>query len=162
RRFERRDDERLASLSARLRTIADCGAEPPSQSEDNSDEEVAPANAYVIFDAQENGKGGLNTQFIDEATLKLFEKSLFGTQGWLSPRKMADILLGGGSVQQYHEADTEAAVSLVDKFQYFTGENTGKRALAPELKRLTLMEITLPMNGAVCIPQNRLLLARAG
>jgi hypothetical protein len=74
---------------------------------------------------------------------------------------MTDILLAGGGVLQFHEADTEAAVSLLDKFQYFSGENTGKRALAPELKRLTLMEVTGPMNGPVCIPQNRLLLARA-
>ncbi|KAG8708376.1 hypothetical protein FRC11_006532, partial [Ceratobasidium sp. 423] len=141
RRFERQDDERFASLTARLRTIADCGAEPPSQSEDAPDEEPeTPANAYVIFDGQEDGEGGLDTQFINEVTLKQFEKTLFGTEGWLSPRKMADILLAGGSVLQYHEADTEAAVSLLNKFQYFPGENTGKRALAPELKRLTLME----------------------
>ncbi|CAE7151883.1 unnamed protein product [Rhizoctonia solani] len=161
RRFQRQDDERFASLSARLRTIADCGAAPPKQSEDDEEEE-SPADAYVIFDSQEDGEGGLNTQFINEATLKVFEKSLFGTQGWLSPRKIADILLAGGSVLQYHEVDTEAAVSLLDKFQYFPGENTGKRALAPELKRLTLIEVTLPLNGAVCIPQNRLLLARQG
>ncbi|KDN40369.1 hypothetical protein RSAG8_08132, partial [Rhizoctonia solani AG-8 WAC10335] len=160
RRFERQVDERFASLTARLRTIADCGAAPPSQSEDDEENE-GPADAYVIFDSQEDGEGGLNTQFINETTLKQFEKSLFGTEGWLSPRKMTDILLAGGGVLQFQEADTEAAVSLLDKFQYFSGENTGKRALAPELKRLTLMEVTGPMNGPVCIPQNRLLLARA-
>ncbi|EUC61985.1 hypothetical protein RSOL_411760 [Rhizoctonia solani AG-3 Rhs1AP] len=161
RRFERQDDERFASLTARLRTIADCGAAPPNQSEDD-EENAGPADAYVIFDSQEDGGGGLNTQFIDELTLKQFEKSLFGTEGWLSPRKMTDILLAGGSVLQYHEVDTEAAVSLLDKFQYFPGENTGKRALAPELKRLTMVETSLPRSDPVCIPQNRLLLARQG
>ncbi|CAE6405963.1 unnamed protein product [Rhizoctonia solani] len=161
RRFERQDDERFASLTARLRTIADCGAAPLTQSEDD-EESPGPADAYVIFDSQEDGEGGLNTQFINEVTLKQFEKLLFGTEGWLSPRKVIDILLAGGSVLQYHESDTEAAVSLLNKFQYFPGENTGKRALAPELKRLTLIEINVPLNGPVCIPQNRLLLARQG
>ncbi|CAE6468870.1 unnamed protein product [Rhizoctonia solani] len=159
RRFSRQDDERFASLTARLRTITDCGAAPPAQSEDD-EENQAPADAYVVFDSQEDGEGGLNTQFIDEITLKRFEKSLFGTEGWLSPRKMVDIVLAGGSVMQYHEADTEAAVSLLNKFQYFPGENTGKRALTPELRRLALIEISGPLNGPVCIPQNRLLLAR--
>ncbi|CAE6504945.1 unnamed protein product [Rhizoctonia solani] len=165
RRFERQDDERFASLTAKLRTPADCGVEPPSRSNEDSDgenESGGPANAYIIFSGQEDGEGGLNTHFIEEAALKLFEKSLFGTEGWLSPRKMVDILLASGSVLQFHERDIEAAVSLLNKFQYFPGENTGKRALAPELKRLILAEPDTPMNTAYCVPQSRLLLARRG
>ncbi|KAG8708374.1 hypothetical protein FRC11_006530, partial [Ceratobasidium sp. 423] len=163
RRITRQDDERFASLTAKLRTAADCGAEPPSQPDDDSEEESeGPADAYIIFGGQEDGEGGLDTQFIDEAALKQFEKTIFGTEGWLSPRKMADILLAGGSVLQYHEVDTEAAVSLLNKFQYFPGENTGKRALAPELKRMILKEPDTPVGSPSCVPQSRLWLAREG
>ncbi|CAE6344591.1 unnamed protein product [Rhizoctonia solani] len=163
RRSQRQNDERLATLTAKLRTIADCGAESPSQSEDNSDEEAEDSdNAYVIFGGQEDGNGGLSTHFINEVTLKQFESSLFGTKGWLSSRKMVDILLAGGGVLQYHEADTEAAVSFLNKFQYFTGENTGKRALAPEIKRMVLGEPDIPADSPYCVPQRRLWLAHQG
>ncbi|CAE6467820.1 unnamed protein product [Rhizoctonia solani] len=163
RRITRQDDERLAVLTAKLRTVADCGAEPPSQSEDDSEgENDGPANAYIIFGGEEDGQGGLNTSFINEVTLKQFEKTLFATEGWLSPRKMADILLAAGSVKQYHEVDTEAAVSLLDKFQYFPGETTGKRALAPELKRMISKGPSIPTRGPVCVPQSKLWLARGG
>ncbi|KAJ1311880.1 hypothetical protein OPQ81_010339 [Rhizoctonia solani] len=160
RRLERQDDERFSSLTAKLRTVADCGAEPPQSEGDSDEESEEPANAYIIFGGQEDGEGGLSTQFISEATLKQFEKSLFGTEGWLSPRKMADILLASGSVLRYHEVDTEAAVSLLDKFQYFPGGNTGKRALAPEMKRMILNEPSIPMGNPECVPQSRLWLAR--
>ncbi|KAF8761812.1 hypothetical protein RHS01_01219 [Rhizoctonia solani] len=136
-RSHKLSDERLASLT-----------EPPSQSEgddeEEEDEEEGSNNAYIIFGGQEDGNGGLSTQFMSETTIKQFEKTLFGTEGWLSPRKMADILLASGGVLQYHEADTEAAVSFLNKFQYFTGENTGKRALAPEIKRMVLGEPDTP------------------
>ncbi|ELU36336.1 hypothetical protein AG1IA_09638 [Rhizoctonia solani AG-1 IA] len=165
-RSHKLSDERLASLTAKLRTIVDCGAEPPSQSEgddeEEEDEEEGSNNAYIIFGGQEDGNGGLSTQFMSETTIKQFEKTLFGTEGWLSPRKMADILLASGGVLQYHEADTEAAVSFLNKFQYFTGENTGKRALAPEIKRMVLGEPDTPANSPYCVPQRRLWLARQG
>ncbi|KAG8708375.1 hypothetical protein FRC11_006531 [Ceratobasidium sp. 423] len=163
RRITRRDDERFALLTAKLRTIADCGAKPPSQPENGSEgENEGPADAYVIFGGEEDGEGGLNSTFINEITLKQFEKTLFGTEGWLSPRKMADITLAAGSVQQYHEVDTEPAVSLLDKFQYFPGENTGKRALAPALKRMILKGPDTPARGPLCVPQSKLWLAREG
>ncbi|CAE6354685.1 unnamed protein product [Rhizoctonia solani] len=162
RRSQRHNDERLVTLTGKLRTIEDCGAEPPSQSEDDDDKETEVANAYVIFGGQEDGNGGLSTHISNEITLKQFERSLFGTEGWLSSRKMADILLAGASVLQYHEADTEAAVAFLNKFQYFTGENTGKRALAPEIKRMVLGEPDVPAGSPYCVPLRRLWLAHQG
>ncbi|KAF8597266.1 hypothetical protein BDV93DRAFT_610504 [Ceratobasidium sp. AG-I] len=162
--------ERFSSLYVKSKTIDECNAKEPracTAFELNSHHvEKAAPDAVTIFDRAIRGGG--ESKGTTAANIKSFEEPLFGCEGWLSPLKLANLLLAAATVLSYNEADRTTAKSAVEKFQFFQGESDGKSALTPELARLANLEKADPVATGgeteekfeVCIPQRMLLLAR--
>ncbi|KAB5588609.1 Peptide-n4-(N-acetyl-beta-glucosaminyl)asparagine amidase A [Ceratobasidium theobromae] len=148
-RYRSYGNERNSNLNAALRTIGDCNSQgqtfcAAAPDPDNEDE-AATANVYTIFvslpnQAEDAGEDYV-AQFIDEAELEMFEELLFGTKGWISPKKIADLLLAAGTVKHFDEVDVEAPERFKRKFKYFQEESTGKK-YTQERKLLTELEKT--------------------
>ncbi|CAE6467109.1 unnamed protein product, partial [Rhizoctonia solani] len=95
----------------------------------------------VMFSAQtEDMIGGWSTMYITEKNVKVFEEPFFGTKGWISPRKLVDILMAAGTALLHGETDTEAGEHLQHKFDYYQGEKSGKGMFAKERTQLTQLE----------------------
>jgi hypothetical protein len=65
----------------------------------------------------------------------------------------------------YHEVDTDTALDLKERFDYFQGEKMGVRILTQERALLTRLEAEYDKEHKgeeVCVPQRLLLLARHG
>jgi hypothetical protein len=80
-----------------------------------------------------------------------------------SPLKLVQLLLAAGTVLHYKEYDKDSPKSLLEKFQYFEGENNGKDDVTRELAILTKLEPKKAQENkdeVVCVPQRLLLLAR--
>ncbi|KAJ1311865.1 hypothetical protein OPQ81_010325 [Rhizoctonia solani] len=152
--------ERFASLYAKSRMLAEIDPNNPTKCSAIrlNDNKVwrAASDAVIVFDRNGSKSKGTTT-----ANIKSFEESLFNTDGWISPLKLAEILLAAGTVMRYGERDRATPKSVLDKFNYFAGETDGLTPLARELKRLTELEAKEPSSQAVVsIPQRLLLLAR--
>ncbi|KAF8597790.1 hypothetical protein BDV93DRAFT_527188 [Ceratobasidium sp. AG-I] len=161
--------ERLTTLSMKSKTIDECNAEKPRvcsayQIIHGFLEDGAPG-AVTVFDRFGDGSKGTTA-----ANLRRFEKPLFGCEGWLSPRKLTDLLFAAATVLHYDEPDDETAKTALERFRFFRGESDGQDALAPELARLARLEKDepampnvdeIPDDGVeICVPQRMLLLAR--
>ncbi|CAE7150360.1 unnamed protein product [Rhizoctonia solani] len=116
----------------------------------------AASDAITVFD-----RNGGKSKGTTPANIKSFEETLFCTEGWISPLKLAQILFAAGTVMLYREADKSSPKAVLEKFSYFEGENNGASLLAEELKLLATLEAKEPTDQTVIsIPQRLLLLAR--
>ncbi|KAB5588608.1 hypothetical protein CTheo_7948 [Ceratobasidium theobromae] len=161
------EDERNSSLDGALRTISDCKPDDPSfcaaAPDPENEDEIVAVNGCTIFVGVEDFFRGFVAQSVSEADLGLFEELFFGTKGWISPRKLADLLLAAGMVQHFNEFDVETPEDFKYKFRYFQGENMGRRPLIQERNLLVELEKKYGeehKGEAVCVPQRLLLLAR--
>ncbi|CAE6354710.1 unnamed protein product [Rhizoctonia solani] len=180
------EDERNAMLNAATREISECNpskstkcaAEPELPEHDEEDEEKAEQvvepvvienfKAHTLFSGVEDMVDGWTTMYITEQNVKNFEEPLLGTKGWISPRKLVDILMAAGTALLHKEVDTEAAEHLQHEFDYYQGEKSGKGIFAKERKQLTQLEKAekakdkKDASREVCVPERLLLLARHG
>ncbi|CAE7184485.1 unnamed protein product [Rhizoctonia solani] len=174
------EDERDAMLNAAAREIGECNPNKPTKcavkpelSEDSEEEEelsmqIENVNAYTLF----SGSGGMgndwSTMYITEENVKTFEEPLLGTKGWISPRKLVDILTAAGTALLHGELDTEVGEHLLHEFDYYQGEKSGKGIFAKERRQLTQLEKVEKAKDKkdpareVCVPERLLLLARHG
>ncbi|CAE6476630.1 unnamed protein product [Rhizoctonia solani] len=154
--------ERFSSLFAKPRMRIEIDPENPtacSAIKRNANGALkAASDAVTIFD-----RNGSKSKGTTAANIKSFEGTLFCTEGWISPLKLAEILLAAANVMGYRERDKTTPKSVLEKFNYFDGETNGKNLLAEELKSLAALEAKEPTDQAVVsIPQRLLLLARHG
>ncbi|CAE6405949.1 unnamed protein product [Rhizoctonia solani] len=169
------EDERSATLNAAARDIAECDpdnptkcAAVPEEPEEEDAEPIENFKVYTLFSGVEDYFDGWATMYITEENIKKFEEPLLGTNGWISPRKLVDVLMAAGTALLHRELDTEAGEHLQHKFDYYQGEKNGKGMFAQERKRLTELEKVekehdkLDKTREVCVPERLLLLARHG
>ncbi|CAE6532298.1 unnamed protein product [Rhizoctonia solani] len=174
------EDERDAMLNAAGREIGECEPNKPTKCaaepelpEDSEDEEEEPKpienfKARTLFSGVEGMADGWSTMYITEENIKSFEEPFLGTKGWISPRKLVDILMAAGTALLHGEVDTEAGEHLQHEFDYYQGEKSGKGIFAKERKQLTQLEKVEKAKDKkdstreVCVPERLLLLARHG
>lgn len=71
-----------------------------------------------------------------------FEEALFDCSGWLSPRKLYDLLAAAGTVGHYHEALGRDILDRAGrgKFKMFQGETDGRSEGKDEAMKLAQAE----------------------
>ncbi|KAG8735017.1 hypothetical protein FRC11_003513, partial [Ceratobasidium sp. 423] len=146
-RMRLHEDERSATLDAAGRDIGECDpdipikcAAVPEEPEGEDAEPIDNFKAYTLFSGVEDFLDGWTTMYITKENIKKFEEPFLGTNGWISPRKLVDILMAAGTALLHRELDTEAGEHLQHEFDYYQGETTGKGAFAQERKQLTELE----------------------
>ena len=74
--------------------------------------------------------------------LNEFEEALFDCSGWLSPRKLYDLLAAAGTVGHYHEALGRDILEKAGrgKFKMFQGETDGRSECRDEASKLAQAE----------------------
>ncbi|CAE6467826.1 unnamed protein product, partial [Rhizoctonia solani] len=167
------EDERSATLNAAGRDIGECDpdnptkcAAEPEEPDEESAEPIETFKVYTLFSGVEDFLDGWTSMYITKENIKKFEEPFLGTDGWISPRKLVDILMAAGTSLLHRELDTEAGEHLQHEFDYYQGETAGKGAFAQERKQLTKLEKVEKEQGKldktreVCVPQRLLLLAR--
>ncbi|CUA70515.1 mitochondrial protein [Rhizoctonia solani] len=174
------EDERDAMLNAAGREIGECDPDSPTKCaaepelpEDSEGEGEGPIQvdnlkACTLFSGVQDMIDGWSTMYITEESVKSFEEPLFGTNGWISPRKLVDILMAAGTALFHGEVDTEAGEHLQHEFDYYQGEKSGKGIFVKERKQLTQLEKAQKAKDKedptrdFCVPERLLLLARYG
>ncbi|KAF8761811.1 hypothetical protein RHS01_01218 [Rhizoctonia solani] len=83
---------------------------------------------------------GWSTMYITEENVKGFGEPLVVTKGWISSRKLVDMIVAAGAALLHGEIDIEAAAHLQHEFDYYQGEKSGKGIFAKGRKQLTRSE----------------------
>ncbi|CAE6468878.1 unnamed protein product [Rhizoctonia solani] len=146
-RMRLHEDERSSTLNAAFRDIAECDpnnpakcAAEPEEPEDGGTEPIENFKAYTLFSGVEDFLDGWSTMYVTKENIKKFEEPFLGTNGWISPRKLVDILMAAGTALLHRELDTEAGEHLQHKFDYYQGEKAGRGVFAEERRQLTELE----------------------
>ncbi|GAB1525932.1 hypothetical protein RhiTH_009098 [Rhizoctonia solani] len=101
--------------------------------------------------------------YITEENVKGFGEPLVVTKGWISSRKLVDMIVAAGAALLH-----EAAAHLQHEFDYYQGEKSGKGIFAKGRKQLTRSEkaekakVKKDATREVYVPERLLLLARNG
>ncbi|KAH7345425.1 hypothetical protein B0J17DRAFT_639849 [Rhizoctonia solani] len=177
-RLRLHEDERSATLNAAGRDITECDPkhptacaavpDEPEEEEEEAPETIESFKGFTLFSGVEAIFNGWTTLFVTEENVKKFEEPFFGTNEWISPRKLVDIFMAAGTALLHREVDTEAAEHLQHKFDYYQGEKTGKGIFVKERNKLADLEKgekekdKKDKTREVCVPERLLLLARHG
>ncbi|KAB5588607.1 hypothetical protein CTheo_7947 [Ceratobasidium theobromae] len=129
-------DERHSSLDGALRTISDCKPEDPSfcaaaPNPENMDEVMA-ANGCTIFMGVEDFFKGFVSRSIREKDLELFEALFFGCKGWISARKLVDLLLAAGEDFGRRRALLQERNLLAELEKNYDKEHRGEEVCVPQ------------------------------
>ncbi|KAH7345413.1 hypothetical protein B0J17DRAFT_624578 [Rhizoctonia solani] len=131
--------ERFSSLHAKSRMHTEIDPKNPAacRALKAASDTVTVFNRVCVLIIVRNGSKSKGTTL---ANIKSFEKVLFCTEGWISPRKLTEILFAAANVMGYRERDDTTPKSVLEKFNYFDGETNGKNLLTEELKSLVALE----------------------
>ncbi|KAF8707418.1 hypothetical protein RHS03_04409, partial [Rhizoctonia solani] len=148
------DDKRNSILNAETREINECNPNKPTKC---TTEPEFPGK----------GKNDAEAEPIVE-NVKGFGEPLVVTKGWISSRKLVDMIVAAGAALLHGEIDIEAAAHLQHEFDYYQGEKSAKGIFAKGRKQLTRSEkeekakVKKDATREVYVPERLLLLARHG
>ncbi|KAF9265898.1 hypothetical protein L218DRAFT_986074 [Marasmius fiardii PR-910] len=156
--------ERSADLWAKTRAISDCNSAKPRTSLAVVGEPMV--NGFKARTGTVKLIRMMDSKDVTAAQLGGLERCRFGGEGWLSPRKIFEVIAYAGTVGHYEEELRRQLLKKpgLDKFKFFNDETDGKKALTKEEKKAKWVNSapTGVEKDGVCVPMHLLALAKGG